>query len=95
MIKISDRLNSLAKYIFSEDKVMDVGCDHALLDIYLVQAGIVDKIYACDVNENALQNGINNIEKYELNSNIIPVLSYGIEKANTIDVNTVVISGMG
>ncbi len=95
MIKISDRLKSLSSYIFDDDKVIDVGCDHALLDIYLVQSGIVNNIYVCDVNPNALQNGIENIEKYELNSNITPVLSYGIEKIDELDVNTAIISGMG
>lgn len=95
MIKISDRLKSLVKYISSEDKVMDVGCDHAIIDIYLVQSGILDKIVVCDVNPNALQNGISNIEKYELTNNIIPVLGYGIEKANNYNIDTVLISGLG
>lgn len=95
MIKLSDRLKSLSHYIFDDDKIIDVGCDHALLDIYLIQSGVVNKIYICDVNPNALQNGKENIEKYELGKNIIPVLSYGIEKIDELDVNTAVISGMG
>lgn len=95
MIKISKRLASLVKYVMPEDLVMDVGCDHALLDIYLVQAGVQSKIYVGDVNPNALQNGRENIEKYELSNNIIPVLSYGIEKINEFPVDTVIISGMG
>lgn len=95
MIKISKRLSSLVKYIMPEDAIMDVGCDHALLDIYLVQAGLQSKIYVGDVNPNALRNGRENIEKYELSNNIIPVLSYGIEKINEFSIDTVVISGMG
>lgn len=95
MIKLSNRLLSLTKYIASDDKVMDVGCDHAKLDIYLVQAGIVNKIYVCDVNPNALQNGIDNIERYELSSNVIPILGYGIERVSSYDVDVLVISGMG
>lgn len=95
MIKISARLESLAKYILPEDKVMDVGCDHALLDIYLVKHGIIDKIYVGDVNPNALQNGKENIERFELTANIFPILSYGIEKIGDLDVDTLIISGMG
>ena len=30
---ISNRLKSLVKYVNVEDKVIDIGCDHALLDI--------------------------------------------------------------
>lgn len=95
MIKISERLKSLVKYISPDDKVMDVGCDHALLDIYLVEIGTLKKIYVGDVNPNALQNGKENIETHELSSNIFPILSYGIEKVNELDVDTLIISGMG
>lgn len=95
MIKISNRLESLVPYIDSDDKVMDVGCDHALLDIYLVQMGLLNHIYVGDVNANALENGKLNIEKYELEKNITTILSYGIEKINSLDVDTLVISGMG
>ena len=34
---ISARLKSLAKYIDIKDKIIDIVCDHALLDIYLVK----------------------------------------------------------
>ena len=95
MIKISDRLKSLAKYVFEQDKIMDVGCDHAILDIYLVEMGISNKIYVGDVNPNALQNGKDNIERHELSANIFPILSYGIEKIGELDVDTIIISGMG
>ena len=95
MIKISERLKSLVKYVHPDDKVMDVGCDHAILDIFLVQAGILKTIHVGDVNPNALENGKENIEKYELNNNVFPILSYGIEKINEIDVDTLIISGMG
>lgn len=95
MIKISKRLLSLEKYILPEDKIMDVGCDHALLDIHLVQTGKVSRIYVGDVNPNALENGKENIEKYELAENIFPVLSYGIEKIGDFDIDTIIISGMG
>lgn len=95
MIKLSKRLESLVKFVENQDKIIDVGCDHAYFDIYLVQSGISNIIYVCDVNANALQNGIDNIEKYELSSNIIPIHGYGIEKAVYYDVDTLVISGMG
>ena len=35
-MKISKRLKSLAGLITLDDKVADIGCDHALLDIYMV-----------------------------------------------------------
>lgn len=95
MIKISNRLKSLTRYINANDHVMDVGCDHALLDIYLVEHGIVPHIFIGDVNENALENGIKNVEKHNLQNNITPILSYGIEKIATLDIDTLILSGMG
>lgn len=95
MIKISNRLKSLVPYVNHDDIVMDVGCDHALLDIYLVQNNILDKVYVCDVNPNALQNGIENIQRNNLEDKIFPVLGYGIEKAGDYNIDTLIISGMG
>ena len=95
MVKIKNRLNSLVKYVNIADKVMDVGCDHALLDIYLVQEGIQDKVYVCDVNPNALENGKKNIEENDMVGKVIPILGFGIEKTANLDIDTLIISGMG
>ena len=35
MIKLSKRLDTIAAFINKDDDVLDIGCDHALLDIYL------------------------------------------------------------
>lgn len=95
MVKIKPRLKSLSKFIEKDDKIIDVGCDHALLDIYLVQRGYVDKMYVCDVNPNALENGKKNIESNGLTGKIIPILGFGIEKTGNLDIDTILISGMG
>ncbi len=34
---------------------IDVGCDHAKLSVYLVQSGLCDKVYACDINDGPLE----------------------------------------
>ena len=36
-IKLSKRLNEIAKLVNKDSILADVGCDHALLDIYLVK----------------------------------------------------------
>ena len=35
MIKLSLRLQTIADLVSKEDNVIDVGCDHALLSIYI------------------------------------------------------------
>ena len=66
MIKLSSRLKSLAEFIDDNCNVVDIGCDHGLLDIYLVQNRKNIVVVASDVNENALNNAKSNIKKYKL-----------------------------
>ena len=78
-MKISKRLISLAKLVDKKDKVADIGCDHALLDIYLIENKIISKALACDINEKALNIGIENIKKHQLEKQIKTKLGDGIE----------------
>lgn len=73
---------------------MDIGCDHAILGIYLVKNNILENIVVSDINQKALNNAIKNIKKYKLQDKIDPILSNGI---NIIDenINTIIISGLG
>lgn len=89
------KLKAIAFYIDKEDKVIDIGCDHAYLDIYLAQENLCKKIIASDINENALQSAVNNIDKFRLNKKIKTVLSDGLESIDTRFINTIVIAGMG
>ncbi len=88
------RLERLAKYIPDGACVLDVGCDHAFLDIYLTleNRGIV--AIASDIHEGPIEKAKENIRKYHLEDKIETRVGPGIE---TIDerVDTVVISGMG
>lgn len=93
-MKLSKRLKSLAALVSSDDIVADIGCDHAYLDIYLVQNNIVPFTLACDINEKALNNGIKNIKKYGLEDKITTRLGDGINFLNE-DINTLIVSGMG
>lgn len=93
-MKISNRLKSIAGLIIDSDKVADIGCDHALLDIYLVKNKICSKVLASDVSESALAGGKNNIKKYHLEDNIETKVGSGLEVIDD-EINTVILSGMG
>lgn len=95
MIKISKRLKSIADYVEDNSNIVDVGCDHGLLDIYLMENRKNIKIIASDVNQNALNNAIQNIKKASLQKYIKTVLSNGLDNIDTKDIDTIVISGMG
>ena len=76
---ISNRLKSLVKYVSFDDKVIDIGCDHALIDIYLVKNNYLDRLIVSDVHKNALQSGIDNIKKEGLEEKIDARLGSGLE----------------
>ena len=95
MIKLSKRLLEITKYISDNMCMIDIGCDHALLDIYLMQHKKNISIIASDINANALENAKKNIKKYGLSDKIPTILSNGLENINMDSIDTVVISGMG
>lgn len=93
---ISNRLKSLVKYVNKDDFIIDIGCDHALLDIYLVKNNVINSIIASDIHASALNAGIENIKKYKLEDKIDARLGDGLKVLTDKDnINTVLISGMG
>ena len=94
MIKLSKRLEKIASFIDKEDNVLDIGCDHALLDIYLSKK--YNKIYyASDLRESALDMARSNKKKYNADKVILKCGNGLNVLDNKTDVNTIVISGMG
>ncbi len=92
-MKISKRLETIAKLIPSHSKVIDVGCDHALLDIYLSQEKECECI-ATDINQNALDQARYNILRSHVET-ITIVNTDGLEGIDVSDRDIIVISGMG
>lgn len=93
--KLSPRLKALADNIPDGSRLADIGCDHGLLDIYLVKVREEIHIIASDVNKNALNSAQKNIQKYKVEKQITTVLSNGLDNLDTSNLDTIVISGMG
>lgn len=96
MINISTRLKTTAELVLSKktNGIIDVGCDHALLDIYLMQNDETLDITASDINELPLENAKKNIERYSFLNKIKVCLKDGIKDIDE-KIDTVIISGMG
>lgn len=94
MIKLSKRLLGISKFIDKDDVVLDVGCDHALLDIYLSKK--YSKVYyASDLRESALDMARTNIKKYSANK-VVLKCGNGLDVIDeNMNINTIIISGMG
>lgn len=88
------RLKTIAALVDKGSKVIDVGCDHALLDIYLTLYNS-NTCIASDINKNAYGIAKFNIEKYNLTDKIKLIQSDGFKQIEMNDKYTAIICGMG
>ena len=94
-IKLSKRLECIADMVDNSSVIADIGCDHALLDIYLSQKKIIKKSIACDITIGALDQAKKNISINNI-KNIDTRLGDGLEPINDDDnIDTIVMSGLG
>lgn len=93
-VKLNNRLLKVASFVSANRSIIDVGCDHALLSIYLVQNNNPKKVIASDIKEGPLEHAKENIKKYKEEKQIKVKLGSGIETIEE-DIDTIIISGMG
>ena len=89
-MKLSKRLEAVATLVDVGKRVIDVGCDHAYLDIYLTLNN-ENKCIATDINEKALNSAINNIKKFNLEDKIETKLTDGLKGLKTHSKITLVV----
>lgn len=93
MLKLSLRLQAVASFVPANSIVADIGTDHGLLPIYLVQNNIAQKAYAIDNKQKPLLSTQQNIKLYNSEC-VIPLLSNGLEQLPP-DCDTLVLAGLG
>ena len=93
-MKINERLKKIGDLVEPNTVCLDVGCDHALLDIYLVKLNRNIKAIASDIAEGPLEQAKNNIKREKLDGKIDIRLGSGLDTYSN-DIDTVIISGMG
>ncbi len=93
-MKISKRLQTVADMVDPGSNIIDVGCDHAYLDIYVALKNLGNSIIASDNKEGPLESAKKNIAQYHLQDVIKVRQGHGLQTMDE-DTDTVVISGMG
>jgi tRNA (adenine22-N1)-methyltransferase len=94
-LKLSKRLETLISIIPKSSLVVDVGTDHALVPIEIINRNIANKVIASDVKIGPLEVAKKNINKYKLNNYIDIRLSDGLENIKACELETLIISGIG
>lgn len=92
-MKISKRLSTIANFLKDKKKVIDVGCHHGLIDIYLKQNYPSIELLATDNKEGSLKCAIDNFKKYNLK--IESKLTNGLDNIRINNNDTILLAGMG
>ena len=90
---INKRLLKIADFISSNSFILDVGCDHALLDVYLA----LEKKCTClasDIHDGPILKAKLNLLKHKVTKQVKLLTCDGIPNIKT-DVDYLVLSGMG
>jgi len=93
MSQLGNRLGAIFDWV-KGGTVADIGTDHALLPVALVQSGKCTGGYACDIKKGPLESAGRTIAAADLSDKIERVLCDGIP-AVCDDCDTIVIAGMG
>lgn len=90
-MKLSKRLKAICDFVPRDSKIIDIGADHALVDIYLTKEKNCNCL-ATDISEKCIEKAKENIKKYNVN-----VKTKVTDGLNGIKVNDeiILISGMG
>ena len=92
-VKLNHRLETVASCVEENTNVIDIGCDHALLDIYLIQNNKCNYIIASDNKIGPVNQATANVKKYNIDRIKIK-LGNGVEPIED-NIDTIIISGMG
>jgi len=92
---LSLRLKTVADMVTKDYRIADIGTDHGLVPISLIERKIIPSGIAMDVNQGPLEIAKGNIEGAGLSHKIEVRQSDGLEKLKPYEVDSVVLAGMG
>lgn len=95
MVKLPKRLLCIAGYVPQSSIAADIGTDHALLPVYLVQQKICSKIIATDLQEGPLTAARATVALFNLWKQVEIRQGDGLEIIRPGEVSAVIIAGVG
>lgn len=94
MIKVSKRLKAIGDFVPDGSVLVDIGTDHALLIIYLLQSSKIKQGFGLDIAKKPLESAQENLKDHDLENKVELVLSDGL-KSFTQRGDAYVVAGMG
>lgn len=93
--KLGARLSACAEFVSSGGVVADIGTDHAMLPVFLVESGKCRKAIASDIAQKPYEGALLFVKENNLADKIDVRLGAGLEKVGSDEVSDIVIAGMG
>lgn len=93
-MKINNRLKTIGDFVPLSSYPLDIGCDHALLSIYLVREKNISKAVASDNKSGPLKKAGENVKFYKVEDKVELIKAEGLDSYKE-GIDTITISGMG
>lgn len=93
-MKINTRLKTIGDLVPLSSYPLDIGCDHALLSIYLVKERNIPKAVASDNKSGPLKKARENVNFYKVSDKVELIEKEGLDSYKE-GIDTITISGMG
>ena len=94
-IQLSKRLSAIGEMVTEGNRLVDVGCDHGYLPVYLVMNHRILGAIAADVGKGPLERAREHICRYHMQNYIETRLCDGLSGISVGEGDTLVIAGMG
>ena len=94
-MQLSLRLSAIADMVTDGNRLVDVGCDHGYLPVYLIQEKKIPSAIAMDVRTGPLSRAQEHIRQFGMENYIKTRLSDGLKELKPGEGDTLVIAGMG
>ena len=94
-VQLSERLTAIAEMVTEGNRLVDVGCDHGYLPVYLMLQHKIPGAIATDVGKGPLARAQEHIAQYHMESYIETRLCNGLSEIRPGEGDTLVIAGMG
>lgn len=94
-MRLSKRLEAVASFLSPEEGVIDVGCNHAHLCLFLAFHQHPSRLIASDCNPKSLTNAMMDAKKYQVEEQIEFVVTDGLDGQSILPTDVVVIAGLG
>lgn len=93
--KLGERLSACAALVRDGAVMADIGTDHAMLPVYLIEIGKCERAIASDIAKKPYEGAVAFVSEHDLSDRIDVRLGAGLDRISPEEVTDIVIAGMG